>query len=62
MTTPPSLTSETEELCRLQHNTVAHGDFSQKIAILVQGVVMATQKGVINTTVDESGQFVTQVA
>ena len=56
------LTSETEELCRLWHNTVAHGNFSQKIAIPMQGIVMATQKGVINTMVDEFGQFATQVA
>ena len=38
-------------------NAVAWGDLSQKITIVVQGVVMVQLKDIINTMVDKLGQY-----
>jgi len=42
-------------------NAVARGDLSQKITVVVQGVVMVQLKDVINTMVDKLGQFAKEV-
>ena len=42
-------------------NAVARGDLSQKITVVVQGVVMVQLKGVINAMVDKLGQFAKEV-
>ncbi|KAF8811497.1 hypothetical protein BYT27DRAFT_7252734 [Phlegmacium glaucopus] len=37
--------------------SVARGDFSQKLTVLVQGVVTVQLKDLINTMMDRLGQF-----
>jgi osomolarity two-component system sensor histidine kinase NIK1 len=65
VTTPPVFSSETAELQLLKDqvqdvtrvcNAVAR-DLSQKITVPVQGVIMVQLKDVVNTMVDNLGQF-----
>ena len=54
------LKAQLQDIARIC-TAVAHGDFSQKRIVPVQGVVMVQLKDIINGMVDKLGQFAREV-